>query len=241
MFDSQCRRISVAILLALLAVPTVHAQIGDPIRLGDTCSYFGEQLPKQVATFSSDAEAEQVIQRIVDASGLAKNFNVQAAGVPNAAAVIQGTTRFILYSQYFMQQVRQATGSSWAPVSIMAHEIGHHLNGHTFLPGGSRPKIELEADYFSGFVLQRLGASLDDARTAMEKIGSPTGSSTHPPKYDRLAAITSGWKKSCDADPRCASPPPPSTAGQKPQKEPQQPQQKPEPQTPSQRPTAAVL
>ncbi len=133
----------------------------------------------------------------MSASGLPQNFEVRAAGVPNAAAVIRGTKRYILYNQYFVEQLKSATKNNWAPVSVMAHEIGHHLSGHTLDNLGSRPNLELEADYFSGFILQRIGGSLDDARAAMTRIGTVTGSSTHPPKHDRLAAITSGWNAAC--------------------------------------------
>jgi len=104
-----------------------------------------------------------------------------------------------------MQNTRTNTNSTWAPISIMAHEVGHHLNGHTLDNRGSRPRIELEADYYSGFILQRLGASFDDARTAMDRLGSPSATTTHPAKHDRLASIASGWTKACESDPRCGS------------------------------------
>lgn len=193
---------TIGFALALISVST-NSQVFDEIETGNTCSYFGESIPDRVTTFSSDREAEGVIKNIVDASGLVQNFEVRAAGVPNAAAVIRGDTRFILYNQYFMQNTKRSTSSNWAPISIMAHEVGHHLNGHTLDNRGSRPKIELEADYYSGFILQRMGASLEDARAAMNKLGSSSGSNTHPAKHDRLAAIGSGWTKACDSDPRC--------------------------------------
>lgn len=191
------------VILFIANIPPTAAQIGESLRIGNTCSYFGEDIPPQVATFASNQEAERVIQDIVDASGLRQNFEIRAAGVPNAAAVIYGTRRYIIYNQYFMREMRETTGTRWAATSIMAHEIGHHLNGHTLESAGSRPRIELEADYYSGFVLQKMGASLEEARKAMALLGNPSGSSTHPPKHDRLASITNGWIKSCDSDPRC--------------------------------------
>src|SRR5678810_879251 len=51
----------------------------------------------------------------------------------------------------------------------------------------------LEADYFSGFVMARMGASLQEAEVAMSKIASPQASSSHPGKADRLNAIAKGW------------------------------------------------
>ena len=192
-------------LIVVLALwcPLASAQVQDQFDVGDTCSYFGESVPSKVATFSSDSEAENTIRDIVNASGLAQNFKIMAAGVPNAAAVVRGTERFILYNQYFIQNMKKRANNSWAPISIMAHEVGHHLNGHTLANQGSRPKIELEADYYSGFILQKMGATLDDARAAMLMIGNDSGSATHPGKHDRLAAITNGWMKACNSDSRC--------------------------------------
>jgi hypothetical protein len=193
------------VLFAAWALPAaLVAQPGPTLKIGqNTCSYFGERLPDSLTTFASDREAEDVISRIVKAVGLVPNFDIKAAGVPNAAAAIDGGRRLILYSQFFVRELRQRTGTDWAAISVMAHEIGHHLNGHTLLPGGSRPKLELEADYFSGSVLQKMGATLDDARKAMELLGSAQGSLTHPAKHDRLAAITNGWISSCNSDARC--------------------------------------
>ena len=194
---------TIFMLILVLLCPVTSAQIFDELETGQVCSYFGESMPENVTMFQSDHEAEEVLRQIVEASGLIQNFRIRAAGVPNAAAVIQGETRYILYDQYFMQDMKKRTGSSWAAKSIMAHEVGHHLNGHTLNDIGSRPKTELEADYYSGFILQRLGANLDDARVAMLNLGSDSGTSTHPARHDRLAAIGNGWMKACDSDPNC--------------------------------------
>jgi hypothetical protein len=41
--------------------------------------------------------------------------------------------------------------------------------------------------------MQRLGATLQQATAAMDKIAPERGGSTHPGKADRIAAITKGW------------------------------------------------
>ncbi|MCW3111082.1 MAG: hypothetical protein JWQ09_5588, partial [Segetibacter sp.] len=58
---------------------------------------------------------------------------------------------------------------------------------------GSQIPKELEADEFSGSVLRRMGASLQQAQLAMKLIASPYASATHPGENDRLAAIARGW------------------------------------------------
>jgi hypothetical protein len=165
--------------------------------IGQTCDYYGgatTTLTTSMLSFDSNDQAVSVIKRITDSVGLPPNFLVRAAAVPNAAAVILEKTRMILYNESFMTQVAQAARTDWAGLSIMAHEVGHHLSGHTITEGGSRPPIELEADRFSGFVVARLGGSLDDALAAMRVLPDGAGSTTHPGKRERLQAITAGWQ-----------------------------------------------
>ncbi len=157
------------------------------------CSYYGENISGTIDAYEADETAEQVVQNIMSVLGLRANFELRAANVPNAAAVILKGRRFILYNPKFMNDINAATGSRWAAISIFAHEIGHHLNGHTLDKVGSRPKTELEADEFSGFVLARMGASLQDAQAVMGIIASIKGSHSHPAKKDRLAYIAAGW------------------------------------------------
>jgi hypothetical protein len=107
-----------------------------------------------------------MVNRILNSVGLKPRFEVKAANVPNAAAMIYNNQRYILYSQNFVEMVNRTTKTDWGAVSIVAHEIGHHLNGHTLLQVGSRPSNELEADEFSGFVLQRMGATMLEAQAA---------------------------------------------------------------------------
>ncbi|NIP38281.1 MAG: hypothetical protein GWO07_03660 [Candidatus Dadabacteria bacterium] len=148
-------------------------------------------------TYRPNATADNMIDDIVSYSSLpSRSFIVRATNsVPNAAAAIQGTKRYILYNPNFMRQVETSSSTSWEAYSIMAHEIGHHLAGHTLESGGSRPPTELEADYFSGGVLARMNATLQQSIAAMSKLASPTGSNTHPPRDKRIDAITRGWKQ----------------------------------------------
>lgn len=157
------------------------------------CSYYGDPMEYELYGFESDQEAQEAIEHLMSYTGLPQNFVIMAANVDNAQAAIRGPERLILYSQEFMLRVKDVTNNDWAALSILAHEIGHHLAGHTLLPGGSRPDIELEADRYSGHILHRMGATLEEAKLAMTAFSNNRGSSTHPPKSARLAAITNGW------------------------------------------------
>ncbi len=192
-------------LLAIIVITNVSI-VGLPfltagqeqLNLQTSCSYYGEQIRDDLYGFTSDAEAETVVKRIMKYTGLPPNFTTVAANVPNAAAAIQGEIRYLLYNQEFMLRMKDLTHNDWPALSIMAHEIGHHLSGHTLTADGSRPPTELEADKFSGFVLYKMGASRQEARVVMKNVASDRGSATHPPKSARLAAITNGWIEARD-------------------------------------------
>ncbi|MGB8192886.1 MAG: hypothetical protein WCF67_13240 [Chitinophagaceae bacterium] len=149
--------------------------------------------------FASVAETKAVVQEILDVMDVKASFEVREARIPNAAAATLKGKRYILYNPAFIYSIYKATGSNrWVPISILAHEIGHHLKGHTITPTQSNPAIELEADEFAGFALRRMGASLEDAQLAMRIGSGRRASSTHPARQDRLEAIANGWEKADD-------------------------------------------
>ena len=59
-------------------------------------------------------------------------------------------------------------------LSILAHEIGHHVNGHTLgekeTTLSESRQMELEADEYSGLYMFKLGASLSQAQEAIRLI-----------------------------------------------------------------------
>lgn len=165
---------------------------------GNSCTYSGALDIKTVYSFKSDREAENALKSIMKHTGLPTNFLLVAADVDNAAAAIHDKKRYILYNQRFMEEVMKKTKSKFGSLSILSHEIGHHLSGHTLLEADARPNLELEADRFSGFILAKMGANIDDACKAMEIYGSDKESSTHPSKRTRIAAIVNGWKEALE-------------------------------------------
>jgi hypothetical protein len=151
----------------------------------------GSDLP----AFVSYEDAEKLIGSIIDVVGLKPNFKLKEANVPNVEATIRHHKRYILYNPEFISLVNKATKDKWSAIFILAHEIGHHLNGHTVMGKNSRPAIELEADEFAGFVLSKMGATLDQAQLVMNYIAKPEETKTHPARADRMDAIKKGWDK----------------------------------------------
>lgn len=152
-------------------------------------------------SFRSVDEAANYIARIVEkVPDWQQNFVVQERnGINNAYAHIKNGRRYITYDNVFVEALDYETGTKWASVSVLAHEVGHHYHNHVFDRTGSTPSKELEADYFSGYVLAKMGANLNQAKAAMAKLANPYGSHSHPPRAQRLTAIEKGWR---DAKPR---------------------------------------
>jgi len=151
--------------------------------------------PRSVQSqFQSVYEAEEYINTMLDSINWKENFNIQEQnGINNAYATIIRNERYIIYDNDFLENLDSYAGTKWASLSVLAHEMGHHYRNHTVDQRGSTPPKEIEADYFSGYVMAKLGATQREARAAMEKIASSGASATHPAKADRLTAITNGW------------------------------------------------
>ncbi|MBC7874063.1 MAG: hypothetical protein H7Y01_08705 [Ferruginibacter sp.] len=137
--------------------------------------------------------------------GLQPNFELKKAKVANIEASIWHRKRYILYNPSFITWINKVTKDKWAAIALLAHEVGHHLNGHTIKKTGSTPTLELEADEFAGFVLQKLGASLDQAQDVMNYIARTEASKTHPARISRMLAIQNGWNKAANAEPIIAT------------------------------------
>lgn len=177
----------------LFFLPSLALAEIETLQVKQYCSFDSRLLPSSsVRMFGSDQSAQQAVQRIMRHAGVS-TFTLKAASIPNAMAVIQNRQRYILYNQRFMRQVNNAARTDWAGLSILAHEIGHHLNGHTLVGGKNRQLEELQADHYSGFILQQMGASLEEATLAMKMIPGLEASVTHPARQERIDAIVNGW------------------------------------------------
>lgn len=163
---------------------------------GRGCNFMGVPIAEEeVYIFPPSNRAEAIVNEILQLIVLTSNFEIQAANVPNAMAhFIQGK-RYILYNEEFMDGIYQKTGNHWAQIMILSHEIGHHLNNHTWSEDGNLKEMELEADQFAGGVLFRMGATLEQAQTAVSLLPENINSKSHPPISARLQAIAVGYLK----------------------------------------------
>jgi hypothetical protein len=142
----------------------------------------------------TEQQAKSAVYRIVRYSGLQPNFIVREnTDIPTAVAFIKARKRYIEYNPSVIAGIVDSARTDWSAVSILAHEIAHHLLGHTLEPGKRHPGDELACDLYSGFILNAMGATLNESLAAMRVSGHALDTLHHPPKEARLEAIRQGW------------------------------------------------
>lgn len=145
-----------------------------------------------------DSEVQGIFRDILNLSGLGLDIHIRRGNVPTAKAVICDLSgneeRYIIYNPQYVSAVNKISGSRWGAYIIMAHEIGHHLRGHTLQQTESKPTTELEADQFAGFILYKLNVTLIEIRNIVPRIMKDVSSDNYPRRTERLAAIEQGWK-----------------------------------------------
>lgn len=183
----------ILIVFVFLEVLTASSQNFQTVQeINNECAQLG---------FMSNEEAELTVDKILEEIGLGRNFvliecpNINNAVAKNIKSPNGEMKRYILYDNDFFNRINDKASNDWAAISILAHEIGHHLSGHALNNKGSNHKWELEADYFSGSSLAKMGATLEQAQSAIYTLKYEKATATHPAKIDRLEAIKKGWKK----------------------------------------------
>lgn len=107
------------------------------------------------------------------------------------ATILKGGNRILIVNPLFLNDVNLKTGNKWSAISIISHEIGHHISG--FGRHSNAIEGELDADYWSGFILKKLGAQETDAIKCMQVYAKDEESITHPKKSARISMIKNGW------------------------------------------------
>ncbi|MDA0317649.1 MAG: M48 family metalloprotease [Bacteroidetes bacterium] len=168
----------------------------------------------QSNNFGTDSDAENALDKILNVIGASKRFVLQpCSNINNAVATSFKGIRYILYDREFMNSINY--GNNWGNIFVLAHEVGHHINGHSldlvlYAADAIEPQSlaqsrqdELEADEFAGFILAKLGGALSAAEQSIYSISSNRDDtySTHPSRDKRLAAVKNGFSKASSSSP----------------------------------------
>jgi tetratricopeptide (TPR) repeat protein len=188
------------LLLVLLFVPVIS--FGQNRSGLELCVFLQQASPQ----FASTSIANNALNKILEVNNLRGEFVlVPCDQISNVVAMTYNGTRYILYDKEFMASLDD--NSNITNLSILAHEIGHHVNGHVkdiiaVMNGKSSPKSlvesrqqELEADEFAGFTLSKLGVSINQVNKVFEGLSDDNTDiySTHPSLSKRLAAVKRGY------------------------------------------------
>jgi hypothetical protein len=167
-----------------------------------------------ISKFQSVYEASGIVKNMVDTIQWNVNFSLREQnGINNAYATVLQNKRWIIYDNGFLESLDSYAATKWASISVLAHEMGHHYFNHVLNGRGSTIPIEIEADAFSGYLMNKMGATLEQSIAAMKTISSDKASTTHPAKADRLASISNGWNKAQSERASQATIPPVSNPG----------------------------
>ncbi|HUC80061.1 MAG TPA: hypothetical protein VMR70_04060 [Flavisolibacter sp.] len=205
---------SLAIAFALIgyvaiAQKTYSTAIPSPKPSAYACHFFKASQLYQPAT-TSDVHAyneiewmEGIIKSITKLTGLQNKIKlVSQPGSNNCSALCIengiGSDRYIIFDRLFLQQYQKKT-NKWFVIGVVAHELGHHLNGHTIGGFGSRPDNELEADAFAGFVMQKMGASEEEAKAIFSFLDATQGPPSHPVRAERYLGVQRGWNEAAQS------------------------------------------
>tara|TARA_B110000858_G_C17759721_1_gene453898 strand:+ start:83 stop:1495 length:1413 start_codon:yes stop_codon:yes gene_type:complete len=190
-------------IMLLVSSISYSQDYGNKIDAMDLCSVL------QTNSFSENIEAEKGLDRILSVIGASKRtFIIQPCeNINNAIATSIKGVRYILYDRKFMNSI--SNKNNWSNLFILAHEVGHHINGHSldlvlYATDVIKPESlvikrqqEIEADEFASFVLAKLGAPIEKINEIIQKVSSNEDDTykTHPNINKRLNAVLTGYSK----------------------------------------------
>ena len=188
------------IIFFFLVVSASYSQTSDALKL---CVALQDN-------FTSNTEANNAVDKILSVIGTSQKPILQpCSNINNAVAASYKGQRYILYDKDFMESLTVGRNKYWSNMFILAHEVGHHINGHSLdiilyqndvinpKSLSTRRSQELEADEFAGFVLAKLGATFNQTSKVLLNIPKISNDydSTHPSTDKRIRAVKNGWER----------------------------------------------
>jgi hypothetical protein len=176
------------------------------------CNY-GQSLPgastseacayNQMYNYSNtDTLARILIKKILALISLPTNFAIEPCDGINTcrAFLYDDGIRYIFYDRKFIDKIVAHDQNDWMLLGILAHELGHHLCGHTLRKANNEQHRldELQADEFSGAMLARMGATEQQSVMPLYSIPHPSceeeAYNPYPCLEKRLAAVLRGFR-----------------------------------------------
>jgi hypothetical protein len=147
--------------------------------------------------YRGDLEAQRITNEILAFYGVDDLIELKANDVvPNAAAyIVKGTDRLVVYNPAFFSKLALSPGDLRTfKQFILAHEIAHHLNGHTLRGKNGEalvsPQNEIRADAFAARYLKAVGLTRPESDRLFQTLARAFQMSappvvSNPPVNDR--------------------------------------------------------
>lgn len=211
------------VILGLFTVTFVPASGQSPTNTG----FYGKsttngEVCAQNGSFMSEAEVNNLVTEMLDRIGAKNRYVIVACPqLENCQATLFQGRPYILYNPDFLGRVKRlsfsssdlpkVSGQDWETLTVLAHELGHHINNHILnpLPGATQQERELEADESAGFIIYLMGGSLNQATQVFANVPEK-GTYTHPSRADRVASVRKGWENAQKKYPRSGPSPVPT-------------------------------
>ena len=201
-------RIGLILLLFTWGATMLSAQ--EELEFTNGCNFASDRTAGKYTLFEPTEEAEKIVDEILDLSGITgeRPFTLQVATVDNAQANERQGTRYLLYSNKFMEEFKKDAKTKWAAYFVFAHEIGHLVRGHNFktVDPKERKRMELEADRFAAVAMARMRVQRSDALAAAQSLKARLNIKPeyYPDPAAREEAISieydKEWKKVLDSE-----------------------------------------
>ncbi|WP_020568640.1 M48 family metalloprotease [Neolewinella persica] len=188
-----------SILTIIIAV--LSSSLTGQIRLDlkEGCNYtHGVNNMSDFYGYAPSEDAQQIVKKILDIVNIShKRFQVIAGNVNSAMATKEGEVNYIIYNELFINKFRQDVNQEYAIYSILAHELGHLIQGHDLgeKDPDRRARYELEADEFSGTILRSLCSTQEQALFAIRNLNSTIKDPLYPPLSAREQMIATSWRQ----------------------------------------------
>src|SRR5438128_165475 len=74
---------------------------------------------------------EEMFLELETVTGPHNDFELREADVLNLEASVSHHKKYISYNPVYIDWINSITGDKWAVMTLIAHEMGHHIKGHT--------------------------------------------------------------------------------------------------------------
>jgi hypothetical protein len=188
-------------LLLWLPSPASAKSTDDNLSLAAPSPFYEQEMKKMIDLFKEHKEIKLIqSQRVYYACA---KIIVTDGMVNTPSGEKPVVEKIIIYNPDDFERLNRATGTKYASLGILAHEVGHHYNHHLvndILLEIQRKSCkscelhgrELEADFFAGLILGLMGASDKEIISAYAYLFSEKESYSHPNSYDRIGIVITG-------------------------------------------------